>query len=78
MGYAGGHKYFSYASLVLSAISSAFALVPFYHIWRIIKEVLSLMPDFGNAAGIVKKRRAGCCFFNAFNAYLCCGAYVLT
>lgn len=54
MGYAGGHKYFTYASLVLSAISSAFALVPFYHIWRIIKEVLSVMPNFGNAAGIVK------------------------
>lgn len=54
MGYAGGHKYFTYASLVLSAISSAFALVPFYYIWKIIKEVLSVMPDFGNATGIVK------------------------
>ena len=46
MGYAGGYKYFTYASLVLSGISSALALVPFYYLWKIIKEVLEVMPNF--------------------------------
>lgn len=54
MGYAGGYKYFTYASLVLSGISSALALVPFYYLWKIIKEVLDVMPNFENATGIVK------------------------
>lgn len=54
MGYAKGYKYFMYASWVLSGISSALALVPFYYLWKIIKEVLDVMPDFQNATGIVK------------------------
>lgn len=54
IGYAKGYKYFTYASLILSAISSALALLPFYYIWKIIKEVLEVMPDFSNATGIVK------------------------
>ena len=32
MDYAGGHKYFTYASLVLAAVSAIIALVPFYEI----------------------------------------------
>lgn len=54
MGYAGNYKAFTYLSLVLSAISSALALVPYYYIWKIIKEVLDVMPNFENASGIVK------------------------
>ena len=49
MDYAGGHKYFTYASWVLSALSALVALVPFWYIWRIIKEVLEVAPDFGKA-----------------------------
>ena len=37
---AGSHKYLTYASWVLSAISALIALVPFYYIWKMIKEVL--------------------------------------
>ena len=36
---AGSHKYLTYASWVLSAISALIALVPFYYIWKMIKEV---------------------------------------
>lgn len=54
MDYAKGYKYFTYASWVLSGISSALALLPFYYIWKIIKEVLEVMPDFQNETGIVK------------------------
>ena len=54
MDYAENYKYFTYISLVLSAVSSALALLPFYYIWKIIKEVLEVMPNFENATGIVK------------------------
>ena len=54
MDYAENYKYFTYISLVLSAVSSALALLPFYYIWKIIKEVLEVMPNFENAAGVVK------------------------
>lgn len=33
MGYAGGHRVFTYASLVLSAVSALMALIPFLYIW---------------------------------------------
>ena len=38
--YAGKYKYLTIASWILAAISAFVALVPFYFIWRIIKEVL--------------------------------------
>lgn len=52
MEYAGGHRYFTYASWVLSAVSAIIALVPFWYIWRIIKEVLDTAPDFQNAVNL--------------------------
>ena len=54
MMYAQKYKYFTYASLILSAISSVLALLPFYYLWKIIKEVLDVMPNFSSATGIVK------------------------
>lgn len=50
--YAGKHKYFTYASWILSAISSLIALVPFWYIWKIIKEILDVAPDFSNAQNL--------------------------
>ena len=49
---AGGHKYLLYASWVLSAISALIALVPFYYIWKIIREVLEIAPDFSHAQNL--------------------------
>ena len=54
MGFAENYKSFTYISLVLSTVSSVLALFPFYYIWKIIKEVLDVMPNFQNATGIVK------------------------
>lgn len=48
--YAGKFRYLTIASWILSIISAWLALVPFYYIWRIMKEVLSVAPDFGKAA----------------------------
>ena len=53
MGYAGKHKYFTYASWLLAAISAFIALLPFIYIWKIIKEVLFVAPDFSSATGLV-------------------------
>ena len=48
--YAGKFRYLTIASWILSVISACLALIPFYYIWRIMKEVLSVAPDFGKAA----------------------------
>lgn len=53
MGYAGNFRFLTYASWILSGVSAAFALIPFYFLWRIIKEVLTVMPDFSRAAGLI-------------------------
>ena len=50
--YAGRHKYFTYASWVLSALSALLALIPFWYIWKIIKEVLDTAPDFSQAQNL--------------------------
>ncbi len=47
--YAGNYKYLTIASWVLSAISALMALAPFVYIWRIIKEVLDVSPNFNEA-----------------------------
>lgn len=52
MHYAGSNKYFSYAAIVLAVISAWIALIPFYDIWRIIKEVLEVRPNFSEAVNI--------------------------
>lgn len=52
LGYAGGHRYLTYASWVLAALSALIALVPYWYIWRIIQEVLEVAPDFGRAQNL--------------------------
>lgn len=52
MHYAGDHKYFTYASAVLASVSALIALIPFYDVWRIIKEILEVRPDFSKAVNI--------------------------
>ena len=51
--YAGNYKYLSIASWILSAVSAFVALVPFWYIWKIIKEVLSVAPNFSQAEHLV-------------------------
>lgn len=52
MGYAGNHRYFTYASWVLSAVSALVALVPFVYIWKILRDVLNAAPDYAQAVNI--------------------------
>ena len=52
MGYAGGHRVFTYASWLLSALSALVALVPFLYIWMILRDVLQAAPDYEQAVNI--------------------------
>ena len=46
--YAGGYKYLIIASWILSALSALVALLPFVYIWKVIKEVLDVAPNYGD------------------------------
>ncbi len=52
MHIAGEHKYLVYLSWILAVLSAWIALVPFYDVWRIIKEILEVKPDYANATHI--------------------------
>ena len=52
MDYAGNYRYFTYASWVLAAASALLALVPFLYIWRILRDVLDVAPNYGEAVNI--------------------------
>ena len=53
LSYAGRYRNFTYASWILSAVGTLIALVPFWYIWKIIKEVLEVSPNFSEAVNIV-------------------------
>lgn len=50
--YAGNYKYLTILSWIFSVVSAWIALVPFYYIWRVIKEVLDVAPHYENAGNI--------------------------
>ena len=54
MGYAGKHRELTYLSWRLSVVSALVALVPFWYIWRIIRDVLAVAPDFAQAGNIAR------------------------
>ncbi len=50
--FAGGYRYLTIASWILSALSALAALLPFVYIWKAIKEVLDAAPDYGNVQNL--------------------------
>lgn len=50
--YAGSHRILTYLSWVLSAASAFIALLPFWYVWRILKEVIEVAPHFEDAVHI--------------------------
>lgn len=52
MGYAGMHRILTYLSWILSVLSALLALVPFWYIWRIIRDILTVSPNFSQADNI--------------------------
>lgn len=53
MGYAGGHRYLTYLSLLLSAVSAVMALFPFVFLFFIIREVIEVSANYAQATSIV-------------------------
>ena len=49
---AGSYRYLTYASWILSAISALIALVPYYFIWQVMREVLEVAPDFSRVQNL--------------------------
>lgn len=54
LGYAGKYKYFTILSLLFSAISAIFLLVPFIYIFKIIDEMIKVYPYISSANHIVE------------------------
>ena len=52
LSYAGNRKPLTYISWVLSAASALISLLPFWYIWKILDEVISVAPDFDKAKNI--------------------------
>lgn len=50
--YAGNYKYLTISSWILSAISALVGLLPFYYIWKLIKEVLDVAPNYEQAENL--------------------------
>lgn len=68
LAYAGKHKYLTYASWILSAAGALMALVPYWYIWRIMKEALETAPNFSQAKNLT---------YNGWMAVLCAVLAVL-
>lgn len=54
MGYAGGHRYLTYLSLLLSVVSAVLALFPLVFLFFIIREVIEVAPNYAQAVGVVQ------------------------
>ena len=52
LGYAGSYRILTCLSWVFAAVSALLALVPFWYIWRILREVLEAAPDYSAAVHI--------------------------
>lgn len=50
--YTGNFKYLTIASWILSVLSAWIALVPFYCIWKIMKEILDIAPNYNEAQNL--------------------------
>ena len=53
MVYAGNHRYLTYLSLLLSAVSAVLALFPFMFLFFMIREVLEVAPNYAQASHVV-------------------------
>lgn len=52
--YAGSHKIFTYLACVLSGISAIIALFPFVYIWKVVDEIINVMPNLSQAQNLTR------------------------
>jgi ATP-binding cassette subfamily B protein len=51
--YAGGFRYLTITSWILSAVSAVLALLPFIYIWKILQEIFAVAPNYSAAEHLV-------------------------
>lgn len=54
LDYAGKYRILTYLSWLFSAASALLALVPFWYIWRILKEIIEVAPRYENAVHVTQ------------------------
>lgn len=54
LDYAGKYRILTYLSWMFSAVSALLALVPFWYIWRILKEIIEVAPQYENAVHVTQ------------------------
>ena len=54
LDYAGTYRILTYLSWVLAAAGALLALVPFGYIWRILREVIEVAPQYENAVHVTQ------------------------
>lgn len=54
LDYAGTYRFLTYLSWVLAAAGALLALVPFGYIWRILREVIEVAPQYENAVHVTQ------------------------
>lgn len=54
LDYAGKYRILTYLSWLFSAVSALLALVPFWYIWRILKEIIEVAPRYENAVHVTQ------------------------
>ena len=52
LDYAGKYRILTYLSWILSTVSALIALLPFWYIWRILREVIEAAPNYAQAVHV--------------------------
>ena len=64
LGYAGTYKGLTFAGMALSALAMVLGMLPYVCIWLVLRDLISVAPDWGNAVNISKY--AWMAFWSAF------------
>ena len=68
--YAGNYKYLTILSWIFSVVSAWIALVPFYYIWRVIKEIMKMQGILQIMGGMQSVLQFYPCFFTFADCFV--------
>lgn len=52
LSFSGNYKYLTIVGCILAGISAILGLMPFIYIWKMIEEIISVMPNYSNAVNL--------------------------
>ncbi|MEA4957516.1 Lipid A export ATP-binding/permease protein MsbA [bioreactor metagenome] len=52
LSFSGNYKYLTIIGCILAGISAILGLMPFIYIWKMIEEIISVMPNYSNAVNL--------------------------